>query len=212
MPSNGRDPAMDPVSGPETSSRRRGRSAARVLMALVLIGAGLAAALLLHARWQLRVAGVRFVDHREKVSGGGAALNVTGYIVVRVEGDTDIFRAAREANTYPEVQATLCDSGRPVGAWRDPLPLERDTPAHRFVYAVLVPAGSGEGDLAQTTGDVCLRFLAPGTNPLTWLNSRTVVMSMTPDLREQLQAYRHHEGVVDLTLDTACAPRLCQPE
>jgi len=130
------------------------------LGALLLATAGVAAFMLLRERWELRLADVRFLDHREKVAGGGASVIVSGYVVVHVEGDADLFHQAREANTYPVVHATLCDSGRPLGAWRDPFPIERDAVARRFVYAVLVPARGRDGELGQSGGDVCLRFRA----------------------------------------------------
>ena len=182
-------------------------------MGLVVAAIGGIASLALMCKgWQLRLAGVRLVDHREKVAGGGAAVIVTGYVVLRVEGDADLFRLARDANTYPVVQATLCDSGRTLGAWRDPFPVERDAAAHRYTYAVLVPARGRDGELAQAGGDLCLRFLAAGANPLARLASSTLVVPLTAELREQMAAYRSRDGVVDLSLDAACAPQLCQPE
>jgi hypothetical protein len=195
-------------SPPPAPARRPPWWLAAALVAVV----GVAALALLRERWQLRLADVRLVDHREKVSGGGAAVIVTGYVVVRVEGDVDLFRLAREADTYPVVRATLCDSGRPLGAWRDPFPVERDAAARRFVYAVLVPARGRDGELAQATGDVCLRFQPAGANVLAPLASTTLVVPLGAALREELAAYRRRDGVVDLTLDPGCAPRLCQPE
>ena len=181
-----------------------------VAIALLAIVAALAIALG-RARWHVRLMDVRFVDHREKVSGGGAALNITGYAVVRVEMHRDMFRLARDENSYPEVQATLCETGQPVGAWRDPLPLERDEAARHFVYAVLIPARYRDVDLAQG-GDVCLRFLAVGANMAPWAQSPTVPVPLPPDVREQIAAYGARKGTVDVTLDPVCAPRLCQPE
>ena len=182
------------------------------LAALVLATAGVAAFLLLRERWELRLVDVHFLDHREKVAGGGAGVIVTGYVVVRVAGDADLFHLAREADTYPVVHATLCDSGRPLGAWRDPLPLERDAVARRYVYAVLVPARGRDGELAQAAGDVCLRLQPAGANVLAPLASDTLVVPLSAALREELSAYRRRDGVVDLSLDPVCAPQLCQPE
>ena len=162
------------------------------------------------ARWHVRLVDVRFIDHREKIAGGGAGLDVTGYLVVRMESQRDIFKRARDENSYPEVQATSCDTGQPLGAWRDPLPLERDETARRFVYAVLIPAR--HHDLEPPPGDVCLRFLAVGASIAPWAQSRTVPVTLPPDVREQMDAYARRKGVVDVTLDTVCAPRLCQPE
>ena len=163
------------------------------------------------ARWHMRLVDARFVDHREKAAGGGAALYVTGYAIVRVESHRDIFKLSREENSYPEVQATLCDTGQPLGAWRDPLPLERDEAQRRFVYAVLIPARSREVELAQG-GDVCLRFLAVGASLAPWAQSRTLTVTLPPDVREQVQAYVRRKGMVDMSLDPVCAPQLCQPE
>ena len=185
----------------------------RWLPAALLAAAGaLAAVLLLHERWALRLVDSRFVDHREKVAGGGAALNVTGYVVVRVESDVDIFRQARDENSYPEVKATLCGSGRRVGAWRDPLPLERDAAARRFVYAVLLPARGRDGELAQADGAVCLHFLSAGLGWPAWGGSGSVRVTLPAAMREQMLAYGRREGAVDLSLDPICAPLLCQPD
>ena len=181
-----------------------------VAVGLLAIVAALTVALG-RARWHVRPMDVRFVDHREKVAGGGAALNITGYAIVRVEMHRDMFRLARNENSYPEVQATLCDSGQPVGAWRDPLPLERDEAGRRFVYAVLIPARHRDIDLAQG-GELCLRFLAVGASMAPWAQSGTVHVAVPPEVREQAGAYVSRKGVVDVTLDPVCAPRLCQPE
>jgi hypothetical protein len=181
-----------------------------VAIALLAIVAALAIALG-RARWHMRLVDVRFVDHREKVSGGGAGLDITGYAVVRVESHRDIFRMSRDENSYPEVQATLCDSGQPVGAWRDPLPLERDDATRRFVYAVLIPAHYRDIELARG-GDICLRFLAVGASMAPWAQSSNVPVTLPADVGEQMMAYVRRKGVVDVTLDPVCAPRLCQPE
>ena len=181
-----------------------------VAIGLLAIVAALTVALG-RARWHVRLVDVRFVDHREKVSGGGAALNITGYAVVRVESHRDLFKMSRDENSYPEVQATLCDNGQPVGAWRDPLPLERDEANRRFVYAVLIPARYRDIDLAHG-GDICLRFGAVGASMAPWAQSSNVPVSVPPDVREQIAAYAGRKGVVDVALDPVCAPRLCQPE
>ncbi len=180
------------------------------VIALLAVAAALATALD-RARWGVHLVDARFVDHREKIAGGGAALNITGYAVVRVETRHDIFKVSRDENSYPEVQATLCDSGQPVGAWRDPLPLERDEVGRRFVYALLIPARHNEAELAQG-GDLCVRLLTVGASMTPWAQSRTLRVALPADVREQLLAYGRRKGVVDVTLDTVCAPRLCQPE
>jgi hypothetical protein len=185
---------------------------ATLLLALALLAAVAAAIAVRHQRWHVQLQAVRFVDHHEKVSGGGAALTVTGYLITTVESDVDFFRLAREENAYPQVKATLCDSGKAVGAWRDPLPIERHPADKRFVYAVLVPVRGHGVDLAQAGEAVCLRFLASGASPLAWVGSRPVVVPLAPGLREQLRDYGRREGAVDLVLDPACAPQLCQPD
>ena len=178
--------------------------------ALVALGA-VAAVVLTHERWTLRLVDLRFVDHREKVAGGGAALNVMGYVLVRVESDIDIFRQAHDENAYPEVKATLCDSGRRVGAWRDPLPVERDAAARRYVYAVLLPARGRDGELAQSSS-VCLHFLSAGLGLPAWGASGSLTVTLPAAMREQMLAYGRREGPVDLSLDPICAPLLCQPD
>ena len=179
---------------------------------LLLAAVVAAAALLLHERWAFHLVDLRFVDHREKVAGGGAALNVTGYVLVRVESDVDIFRQTREDNAYPEVQAALCDTGRRVGAWRDPLPLERDAAGRRFVYAVLLPARGRDGELAQSTGAVCLRLTSAGQGLSAWGAAGSLTVTLPPAMREQMLAYARREGAVDVSLDPICAPLLCQPD
>ena len=197
---------------PSTSPARPGNVRVWKVVAIALLATVAALATALgRARWHVRLLDVHFVDHREKVSGGGAALNITGYAVVRVESHRDIFRLSRNENSYPEVQATLCDTGQPVGAWRDPLPLERDEAARHFVYAVLIPARYHDSELALG-GDICLRFLAVGAGMAPWAQSATVPVPLPADVREQIAAYAGRKGVVDVTLDPVCAPRLCQPE
>jgi len=183
-----------------------------LLAALLLAAVVGAACALLHERWAFRLVDLRFVDHSEKVAGGGAALNVTGYVLVRVESDVDIFRQTRDDDAYPEVKAALCDSGRRVGAWRDPLPLERDAAGRRFVYAVLLPARGRDGELAQAGGPVCLRFMSAGQGPAAWGASGSLKVNLPAGLREQMLAYARREGQVDVSLDPICAPLLCQPE
>jgi hypothetical protein len=182
------------------------------LAALFLAAVAAAACALLHERWAFRLVDLRFVDHREKVAGGGAALNVTGYVLVRVESDVDIFRQTHDDDAYPEVKATLCDSGRRVGAWRDPLPLERDAAGKRFVYAVLLPARGRDGELAQSGGPVCLRFMSAGQGLAAWGASGSLKVDLPAGMREQLLAYARRDGQVDVSLDPICAPLLCQPE
>jgi hypothetical protein len=183
------------------------------LVAGVLLAAAVAgAALALHERWAFRLVDLRFVDHREKVAGGGAALNVTGYVLVRVESDVDIFRQTHDDNAYPEVKAALCDSGRRVGAWRDPLPLERDAAGKRFVYAVLLPARGRDGELAQSAGAVCLRLMSAGQGLPAWGSAGSLTVTLPAAMREQMLAYARREGVVDISLDPICAPLLCQPD
>jgi len=189
------------------------RGARPWLLAGVLLAVGVAAAvLLLHERWTFRLVDLRFVDHREKVAGGGAALNVTGYVLARVESDVDIFRQSRDDDSYPVVRATLCDTGHRVGAWRDPLPLERDAAARRFVYAVLLPARGRDGELAQSSGAVCLRFMSAGQGLPAWGASGSLTVTLPPPMREQMLAYARREGAVDVSLDPICAPLLCQPD
>jgi len=183
------------------------------LVAGALLAAGAAAvALVLHERWAFRLVDLRFVDHREKVAGGGAALNVTGYVLVRVESDVDIFRQTHEDNAYPVVKAALCDTGRRVGAWRDPLPLERDAAGKRFVYAVLLPARGRDGELAQSAGAVCLRLMSAGQGLPAWGAAGSLAVPLPAAMREQMLVYARREGPVDVSLDPICAPLLCQPD
>lgn len=186
----------------------------RIALALLLVAAAALATSIVfrQERWHVRLEGVRFIDHAEKVTGGGAALSVSGYVVARVESDVDFFHLAREENAYPEVRATLCDSGRELGAWRDPLPVERHATERRYVYAVLVPARGRDADLGQSGEDVCLRFAARGTNPLSWVGSRLLPVPLDAALRQQLADFGRRDGATDLVLDPGCAPQLCQPD
>jgi hypothetical protein len=183
-----------------------------LLAGLLLAVAVVAAVIVLHERWAFRLVDLRFVDHREKVAGGGAALNVTGYVLVRVESEVDIFRQTRDENAYPAVKATLCESGRRVGAWRDPLPLERDAAGKRFVYAVLLPARGRDGELAQSASPVCLHFMSAGQGLKDWGASGSLKVELPVEMREQMLAYASREGPVDVSLDPICAPLLCQPD
>lgn len=199
--------AMD--THPATASTGRRHWLVAGLLLAAVVGAGFALA---HERWDFRLVDLRFVDHREKVAGGGAALNVTGYVLVRVESGVDIFRQTHDDDAYPVVKATLCDSGRRVGAWRDPLPLERSAEAGRFVYAVLLPARGRDGELAQAAGSVCLRFMSAGQGLPAWGAAGSLKVNLPAALREQMLAYAHREGPVDVSLDPVCAPLLCQPD
>ncbi|HEY8976618.1 MAG TPA: hypothetical protein VIN75_20555 [Burkholderiaceae bacterium] len=192
-----------------TASRARRRW---LVAGVLLVAVVTAAWLVLHERWTFHLVDMRFVDHREKVAGGGAALNVTGYVLVRVESGVDIFRQTHDDNAYPEVKAVLCDSGRRVGAWRDPLPLERDAAGKRFVYAVLLPARGRDGELAQSAGAVCLRFMSAGQGLPAWGAAGSLTVTLPPAMREQMLAYARRDGTVDVSLDPICAPLLCQPD
>jgi hypothetical protein len=195
------------------ASRSRVWTLRVLLLVLIALAAALAASVVVRQeRWRARLQDVRFVDRVEKISGGGAALSVSGYVVVRVESDVDFFRLARDEEAYPQVSAALCDSGRELGAWRDPLPVERPAGERRFVYAVLLPARGRDVDLAQAGEDVCLRFADRGGGPLSWVGSRPLRVPLAPALREQLADYGRRDGVVDLVLDPKCAPQLCQPD
>ena len=204
---------MEPAipSTPSSPASSGGTRVWRVVAIIVLAAVAATAIAVGRARWHVRLVDVRFVDHREKIAGGGAGLNVTGYAVVRVESHRDLFLLSRDENSYPEVQATSCESGQSLGAWRDPLPVERDAAARRFVYAVLIPLRYHDVELGQG-GDVCLRFVAVGANMAPWARSSTLSVTLPPDVREQMAAYSSRKGTVDVTLDTVCAPRLCQPE
>lgn len=166
-----------------------------------------------HARWDAALEEVRFLDHPEKIAGGAAAVTVTGYVVATVASDVDFFQLAHADGAYPKVIATLCDSGKPLDAWTDPMP--RDDPASSakaFSYAVLVPARSAKVDLATNSEDICLRFRANSGSLLASVSSRPVVVPVRGALREQLVAYAQREGIVQLELDPACVPLLCHPD
>jgi len=200
-------------TGTFAASRPRAWVGRVIVLSLVALLAVAAATVASRShRWPMQLAGVRFVDHPEKVVGGDAALVVTGYVIATVVSDVDVFRLAREDAAYPQVQGTLCDSGKSVGAWRDPLPIDSHPTDARFAYAVLVPARSNGVDLSQASEDVCLRFVAADSAALAAIGSQTVKLTLAPELRERLLAYGRREGVVDLVLDPACAPQLCQPD
>lgn len=201
---------MSPCASPSPPRSGGVRTGFFVFVVVLAIAAALAVTLD-RSRWHVRLVDMRFVDHPEKLAGGGAALDVTGYLVVRGETHRDIFKLSRDENSRPEVQATSCDSGQPLGAWRDPLPLERDVAQRRFVYAVLIPARHHDLELAQA-GEVCLHLLAVGANLAPWAQSRPLALSLPADVREQMLAYGRRKGAVDMSLDAGCAPRLCQPE
>ena len=73
---------MDSRSATPSTGRRHW-----LLAGLLLLVVAATAFALLRERWAFRLVDLRFVDHREKVAGGGAALNVTGYVLVRVESE-----------------------------------------------------------------------------------------------------------------------------
>lgn len=203
------------MSGAEASAASRSRAWIWRGLALLLLAllAGVATAVACaHQRWHASVQGVRFVDHPEVVRGGDAALTVRGYLVATVGSDVDFFQMAGAENGYPQVEASLCDSGKSLRAWRDPLPLGSGAGPSRFAYAVLVPLRSREVDLSRTVEDLCLRFVATGSNAWVRLPSRPVVVALAADLREQLDAYARRDGPVELGLDPACAPQFCQPD
>lgn len=186
------------------------RGLALLLLALLAVVATAVACA--HQRWHARVRGVRFVDHPEMVRGGDAALTVRGYLVATVESDVDFFRMTSDENGYPQVEASLCDSGKSLRAWRDPLPLGQGTDPARFAYVVLVPLRAREVDLSRTVEDVCLRFVSTGSNAWMRVPSKPIVVPLAADLREQLDAYARRDGPVELVLDPGCAPQFCQPD
>ena len=203
------------MTGAEASVASRSRVWIWRGLALLLLAllAGVATAVACaHQRWHASLHGVRFVDHPEMVRGGDAALTVRGYLVATVDSDVDFFRMTGEENGYPQVEASLCDSGKPLRAWRDPLPLGPGTGSSRFAYAVLVPMRAKGVDLSRTVEDVCLRFVATGSNAWMWVPSKPVVVALAADVHEQLDAYARRDGPVELVLDPGCAPQFCQPD
>ena len=203
---------MKRVESPVASRSRVWLWRGLALLLLALLAAVATAVACAHRRWHASVQDVRFVDHPEMVRGGDAALTVRGYLVAKVVSDVDFFRMTGEENGYPQVEASLCDSGKSLRAWRDPLPLGQGTGPSRFAYAVLVPMRAREVDLSRTLEDVCLRFVATGSNAWLWVPSKPVVVPLSAELREQLDAYGRRDGPVDLVLDPGCAPQFCQPD
>lgn len=165
-----------------------------------------------YERWHAELQGVRFVDHPEKISAATSAVAVAGYLVATVQSDVDFFALAHGEATHPQVEAALCGSGEPLGAWLHPMPREVRAGDRPFSYAVLVPMRSKEVDLARRAEDVCLRFRAPTMNPLSGVRSRAVVVALPQALRDEMAAYARRGGAVELTLDPACAPHLCEPD
>ncbi|HEX7687500.1 MAG TPA: hypothetical protein VF453_07330 [Burkholderiaceae bacterium] len=162
-------------------------------------------------RWNAELKGVRFIDHPEKIRSDNAAVTVSGYLVATVASDVDFFALARKESAQPKVEATLCESDRPLDNWYDPLPRESQGGPRPYRYAVLVPLRGRDVDLARTNEEVCLRFRAATNNPLSWVRSRPVVVRLAPALREELAAYGRRGAPVELTLDPGCAPHLCEP-
>ncbi len=165
-----------------------------------------------HERWGAELESVRFVDHPEKITASAASMTVTGYLVATIASDVDFFRLARTDTASPKVEAALCESGKPLGAWFDPLPRDPRAGAKPYSYAILIPMRAREVDLSTTSEEVCLRFRATGRNPLSWIRSKRVVVPLAPALRAQLASYAREDGIVELVLDPACAPQLCEPQ
>ena len=182
------------------------------LAVFLAVLAGLAADIDWRAgRWHATLQQVRFVDHQEKISAADAAVTVTGYLVATIESDVDFFALANEDAAHPGVEASLCDTHQPLGAWPDPLPNEPGPGARPFSYAVLIPMRGRAVDLSKTGENVCVRFRAEALAPLSWVKSRPVVVPIDDMLRLQLVRYEQRGGGVQLALDPGCAPRLCEP-
>jgi len=203
-------PAAFSRSFPRPSARGRWLAVLGVLAAMPVLALALDVGWRT-LRWNAGLQGVRFVDHPETIRSDGAAVTVRGYLVATVDSDVDFFALARKEAAHPKVEATLCDSDRPLDNWYDPLPREGSPGARPFRYAVLVPLRGREVDLARTGEDVCLRFRAATANPLSWVRSRPVVVPLGAALREELSAYARHGAPVELVLDPSCAPQLCEP-
>ena len=202
-------------SGAFTQSFTRARSRVLLGAAVVLLVPAIALAIDIgwrHVRWHAGLQGVRFVDHEEKISAGTAAVTVTGYVVATVDSDVDFFAMARNEAAHPQVNATLCESGTPLDAWFNPMPREMQPGGRPYSYAVLVPLRSREGDLSRTKEDLCVRFRAVTMNPLSWVESKAVVIPLQGTLRDELEAYAGRGGTVQLALDPGCAPHLCEPD
>jgi hypothetical protein len=197
------------MTPPDVRPRRLRLAALLALCVAAALGTALAWR---HARWDADLEDVRFLDHPEKITGRAAAVTVTGYIVATVSSDVDFFASARAEGTHPKVVATLCDSGKPLDAWSDPLPRDDADAGKPFRYAVLVPARSAKADLATSSEDLCVRFFADAAPWLSGAKSRPVVVPVRGALRDQLVAYAQRDGVVQLVMDPACLPLLCQPD
>ena len=181
------------------------------LLALVL-GALLANVGWHYVRWGAEFAGVRFVDHREKISSHAAAVSVVGYLVATVRSDVDFFELAHADGGHPRVLATLCGSGKMLDAWPAPMPADGRADPAPFSYSVLIPMRGAKVDLSTTSEDVCLRFQAATGAPLSWVKSKAVIVPLGRALRAELDMYSRSDGAVQLTLDEACTPTLCQPD
>jgi hypothetical protein len=193
------------------------RTRARLLRAAAALALGAGAGALSFVAWRdahrdASLEAVRFLDHPEKVTGRAAAVTVTGYVVATVGSDSDFFALARAEGSHPKVVATLCDSGKPLDAWADPLPVDVRDSGRPFGYSVLVPARSAKVDLAAANEDVCVRLRYGRSSLLGGARSRIVVVPVRGPLREQLVDYARRDGVVQLVLDPACVPLLCQPD
>jgi len=165
-----------------------------------------------HLRWHARFEDVRFVDHREKISGNAAAVTVIGYVVATIRSDVDFFALARADGGHPRVLATLCETGTMLDAWPAPWPHAAAAGAAPYLYAVLVPMRSGGADLSKAKGDVCVRFVAATGTPLSWVKSKAVVVPVSAALRAELADYARRDGTVQIVMDEACMPTLCQPD
>jgi hypothetical protein len=197
-----------------TTHRIRGRL---VRLAVLGLAVSLLAGLLAEVawrklRWHADFEGVRFVDHREKIAGNAAAVTVVGYLVATIRSDVDFFALAHADGSHPRVLATLCDSGKMLDAWPAPWPRDAGAGAPPYRYAVLLPMRSARADLSTAPGNVCVRFVAATGAPLSWVKSRAVVVPVDAALRAELAAYARRDGMVQIVMDEACTPTLCQPD
>lgn len=184
-----------------------------VALVVLLFAALLADVVWRSQRWHADLESVRFVDHREKIAGNAAAVSVVGYLVATVRSDVDFFALAHADGAHPRVLATLCDSGTALDAWPAPWPRDVRASAQPFGYAVLIPMRGAKVDLATTSSDsVCLRFQAATGTPLSWVKSKAVVVPIGSALRAELASYARRDGTVELVMDEACTPTLCQPD
>jgi hypothetical protein len=200
------------MTGP--TPRLRGRLVRLAVLGLVVSLAGglLADVAWRHGRWHAEFEGVRFVDHREKIGGHAAAVTVVGTLVATIRSDVDFFALARADGGHPRVLASLCESGATLDAWPAPWPQASGAGAPPYRYAVLVPMRGAGGDLSKAKGDVCVRFVAATGAPLSWVKSKAVVVPVDAALRAELAAYARREGTVQIVMDEACTPTLCQPD